>query len=224
MSWLYSRALVEEFLAENSLDGEQSAPSNSTHMPLDAWWHGRTTDACPLSRFGMMSGRLTGDRGEAVLMSFLAGFPVSGLVEQPEEEARQTTSGRICDELCQMFLQGLFSPKTSVVIPLSQPGGIWLGWVTPPVEFPYQRQTWALTIFGSDFGFMHTPTCTANYGCPSMQKWPSCRNFIEALGQPSPENHEHLMGWPEGWSDLSLPATDRFRLWQQQHFLSESSL
>ena len=26
MSWLFSQALVEEYLGENSLDGEQSAP------------------------------------------------------------------------------------------------------------------------------------------------------------------------------------------------------
>ena len=31
---------------------------------------------------------------------------------------------------------------------------------------------------------------------------------------------EWLMGWPIGWTDLRPSATDKYRLWQQQHFNS----
>ena len=74
-----------------------------------------------------------------------------------------------------------------------------------------------LTTYGSGTGFALAPTTTANYCCPSMQKWPNCREFARVFGQPSPTNHEWLMAWPIGWTDSLPPATDRFRLWQQRH-------
>ena len=63
---------------------------------------------------------------------------------------------------------------------------------------------------------MHTPTTKANYAAPSMQKWPSCRNYVSMFGKPTPEYQEWLMGWPIGWTDLNRLEMDRFQLWQQQ--------
>lgn len=72
MSWLFSRALVEEFSAPSSSNGELSAPLNV--MPtLHKFWHnGKTMDCSNLSRFGLMCRVLTDDHGEALLMSYLA--------------------------------------------------------------------------------------------------------------------------------------------------------
>ena len=60
-------------------------------------------------------------------------------------------------------------------------------------------------------------TTKANYAASSMQKWPSCRAFVRAFGRPSPEVHEWLMAWPNGWSATSPLARDRFQSWLQQH-------
>jgi DNA (cytosine-5)-methyltransferase 1 len=36
-------------------------------------------------------------------------------------------------------------------------------------------------------------------------------------GRLNPMWVEWLMGWPLGWTDLKLSATDKFQQWQQQH-------
>lgn len=55
-----------------------------------------------------------------------------------------------------------------------------------------------------DFGWLPTPTETANQTCPSMMKWPSCRNLVGLFGTGPihPEVYEWMMGFPVGWTDL----------------------
>ena len=74
MSWLYSQALVEEYLGDNSLDGEQSVQLNGSHTQLAYLPPDKMTEFSRLSRSGMMFKPLTDDLGGAVLMSYLAGF------------------------------------------------------------------------------------------------------------------------------------------------------
>ena len=71
MSWLYSRALVEEFSEANSLGGEPSVPSKSTPTADEYFVIDRTMEPSTRSRFGTMSKPLTADRGEALLTWFL---------------------------------------------------------------------------------------------------------------------------------------------------------
>ena len=72
MSWHYSRALVAEYSAESCSGGEPSALLNGTPTPAAYYWPDKTTGHSRLSRFGMTSEPLTADRGEALLMLFLA--------------------------------------------------------------------------------------------------------------------------------------------------------
>jgi len=86
MSWLYSRALVEEYLAGNCSDGEQCAllsgnPTPQAFLPPD-----RMTAFCRPSRFGMTFAPLTDDRGEELLMWFLAGFHARTSASQEKEQ------------------------------------------------------------------------------------------------------------------------------------------
>ena len=75
MSWLFSRALVEEFSAGICSAGEPSAPSNGSHTQQAFLSHGKTTGFSRLSPFGMTCRPLTDSLGEAVLTSYLAAFP-----------------------------------------------------------------------------------------------------------------------------------------------------
>jgi DNA (cytosine-5)-methyltransferase 1 len=74
MSWLYSQALVEEYLGENFSDGEQSAPSNGSHIPQAYCAPDKMTDFSRLSRFGMTFKPLTDAHGKALLTSYRAAF------------------------------------------------------------------------------------------------------------------------------------------------------
>ena len=75
MSWLFSQALVAEYLGESSLDGEQSAPLNGKPIQQAYCAPGKMTDFSRLSRFGMTYKPLMEHHGEALLKSYLAAFP-----------------------------------------------------------------------------------------------------------------------------------------------------
>ena len=76
MSWLFSRGLVEEYLGDNFLDGEQSALSNGKPTPQAYCVPDKMTVFSKLSRFGMTFAPLTESLGEELLTLYLAGFPV----------------------------------------------------------------------------------------------------------------------------------------------------
>ena len=71
MSWLYSQALVAEYLGENFSDGEQSAPLNGNPIQQAYCAPDKMTDFSRLSRFGMTYKPLTVDRGKELLTLYL---------------------------------------------------------------------------------------------------------------------------------------------------------
>jgi len=113
MSWLFSQALVEEFLPDTYSDGAQSAlssgnPTQLAYLPPD-----RMTAFSRLSRFGMTFKPLTADRGEALLMSYLAAFPARTsalLAKEPESKV----SDLECGERWHGWL-AKFDPDTSTL-------------------------------------------------------------------------------------------------------------
>jgi hypothetical protein len=217
MSWLFSQALVEEYSEGISSDGEQSVQSSGSHtqlayLPLD-----KMTDFSRLSRFGMTFKPLTVGRGEALLTSYLAGFHVRPIPKLRLDAIQRTTFGRRCGEWWQMSLPGTSLPKTSAELQSTKRQKTLNRWVTKPERLPLARQTWVLTTFDQDIGYLHTPTTKGNYCADSMQKWPGCVVWRQVFGKVTPESHEYLMGWPIGWSDLRPLAMDKFQQWQQQH-------
>ena len=86
MSWLFSRVLVEEYLGENSLDGEQSVPLNGNNIPQAYCAPDKMTGFSRLSRFGMMFKPLTETRGEELLTLYLADFHVPTSALQGEAQ------------------------------------------------------------------------------------------------------------------------------------------
>jgi hypothetical protein len=82
MSWLFSRALVEEYLGDICLDGEPSAQSNGNHTQQAYCAPDKMTDFSRLSQFGMMFKPLTESHGEELLMLFRADFPVKTSPQQ----------------------------------------------------------------------------------------------------------------------------------------------
>ena len=74
MSWLYSQALVEEFLGDTCLDGEPSVQSSGNPTQLAYLSPDKMTGFSRLSRFGMTFKPLTASRGEELLTLFRAVF------------------------------------------------------------------------------------------------------------------------------------------------------
>jgi hypothetical protein len=106
MSWLFSQALVAEFSAGTSLDGELSAPSNGPPTQLAYLSHGKTTAFSRLSRFGMTCKPLTDAHGEELLKSYLAAFHARTYPSQvPVQELKASAleCGSTWPELSVMF-------------------------------------------------------------------------------------------------------------------------
>ena len=95
MSWLYSQALVVEYLGGNFSDGERSAPSNGNRTQQAYCAPDKMTDFSRLSRFGMTFKPLTESRGEELLMSYLVDFRAK-TSQLPERELESRASDQAC--------------------------------------------------------------------------------------------------------------------------------
>ena len=95
MSWLISKTLmnslcsqaqVEEYLAGNFSDGEQSVPLSGNNIPQAYCAPDKMTGFSRLSRFGMTYKPLTETRGEELLTLYREAFPVRTSVLQDEAQ------------------------------------------------------------------------------------------------------------------------------------------
>ena len=89
MSWLFSQALVEEYLEENSSDGEQSAPLSGNPTQQAYCAPDKMTGFSRLSRFGMMYKPLTENRGQELLTLYREAFHAPTF--QPQEKEQELT-------------------------------------------------------------------------------------------------------------------------------------
>lgn len=217
MSWHFSRALVAEYSQALSSDTVSYALSNE--MNMHDWFScsGKTMEAFQRSRYGMTFARLTERCGAELLTSFLVGFLAKRTQAQQQEKTSLMICGRKCGESWQMSLPGTYLPRTSAAKQSTQQRMNLSRWVIKSDALCFQRRTWVQITYGQGIGYLHTPTCTANYAAPSMQKWPACLEFVRVFGRHSPTNHEWLMGWPIGWTDLKPLETDKFQQWQRLH-------
>jgi hypothetical protein len=86
MSWLFSQALVAEYLGESYLVGEQSVQSNGKPTPQAYCAPDKMTDFSKVSRFGMTFAALTESRGEALLTLFREDFHAQTFPLQAEAQ------------------------------------------------------------------------------------------------------------------------------------------
>ena len=94
MSWLFSQALVEEYLEDICLDGEQSVPLSGNLTQQAYCAPDKMTGFSRLSRFGMTFKPLTENRGEELLTLYLAGFHAKTSVQQDEaQELTESAAG-----------------------------------------------------------------------------------------------------------------------------------
>ena len=103
MSWLFSQALVEEYLAGNFSDGEQSAPLSGSHIQQAYCAPDKMTAFSRLFRYGMTYKPLTVSHGEELLTSYLAAFHAKTF---PQREKAQELMAN--DQECGEKWQGSF--------------------------------------------------------------------------------------------------------------------
>jgi hypothetical protein len=140
MSWLFSQALVEEYLAGNFSDGEQSVPLSGNPIQQAYCAPDKMTDFSRLSRFGMTYKPLTETRGEELLTLFRAGFRAKTLA-QPAKAMGLMENDQACGDTWRGWL-AKYNPDTSL-------------WKTPQCSLLGEEQEsleilprWGMTVNG----------------------------------------------------------------------------
>jgi hypothetical protein len=246
MSWLFSQALVEEYSEATSLDGEPSVQSSGNHTQLAYLQPDKMTDFSRLSRFGMTFAPLTADRGEALLMSYLAGFHARTSALQAEA-TDLTENGQDFGEKWRGWL-AKFDPVTSTLrtaqcslleeepeslqtLPrsgMTRSGMLWARQTLVPHTSETESgflQKWPTPVASDWKGGHQTGIQYKNNRFARVSKTTGTEfgaklqgAFRLITGNRLPCNFaEWMMGWPRGWTDLKPLEMDKFQQWQQQH-------
>jgi len=238
MSWLFSQALVEEYSVDIFSDGEPSAQWNVMPTPQGFWRNDKMMDASRLSQFGPTLRLLTEQHGEAVLMSFLEGFPAR---TYPSQEGGRGLKERVAG-------YGLSSVES-----LAKYDPISCSWKTPQLSLLEDSELYSETW--PRWGSMRDGECwvqepSVRYAKasvsglsllrPTAQCWKawtflrisslirknhadgnvqeqSARCFHKMI---TAESNEILMKWPPKWTALEPLEMDKFHLWLQEHSLN----
>jgi hypothetical protein len=206
MSWLFSQALVEEYLGDISLDGEQSVQSNGKPTQLAYLSLDKMTKYSRLSRFGMMFKPLTENHGKELLMSYLEDFHAKTSAQQ--EKAQELTEN---DQECGRTWQGLlakYDPNThslktaqcSLFGDLNQSLQTWPRWGSMRNGECYQQPMLVQTMKENEFGlseripnnidFFHTPNTTGIDGGSNSRK--ALKKRIETYPTPNAGMYRNL--------------------------------
>ena len=180
MSWLFSQALVAEYLGENSLDGEQSAPLNGKPTQQAYCAPDKMMAFSRLSQFGMMFKPLTANLGEELLMSYREDFHVKTLV--PQEKAQALTEN---DQECGEKWRGSFvkydpdsslwkTHQCSLLGDLDEFLETWPQWGLMRDGECWEQRTLEQTIRGTESG--------------SLENWPTPRSCSAMAATITPES------------------------------------
>jgi hypothetical protein len=246
MSWLFSRALVVEYLGENFSDGEQCAPLSGKPIPQAYCAPDKMTAFSRLSRFGMTYAVLTENLGEELLTLYLAAFHAPTFPQQ-EKEQESKESNQECGEKWRgsftKYNPNSCSWKThqcSLLGDLDEFSETWPRWGLMRGGECWEQQTLVQSTKGIVFGLSQSYPPPSKWPTPTATDWKATGkletlkrqgNNFEAGGQNRPQYHysrlmnmkmpvsasEMLMLWPIEWTDLKPLGTDKFQQWLQQH-------
>ena len=267
MSWHFSQALVEEYLAGNSSAGAPSAPSSGTPTHGTFWSPGKTTDALKPSRSGMTFKPSTESHGEAVLMWCLAASRAR-IFHAPEKvqasKATEAPCGNTWHESSVKYCRNTSSwkthrclweealPSSSLIFPkwgMMRSGVLWERTTPEHLTSGTESGSWPTPAARDCKGANSREHCETNgtgrkhmdqlanavahpdlrFATPqardfrtgSTERWDNperSRNLNDQIGgQLNPTWVEWLMGWPLGWTDCAVSATDKFRQWLNSH-------
>jgi len=229
MSWLFSQALVEEYLGDTYLDGEPSVPLSGNNTQQAYCAPDKMTKFSRLSRYGMIVNPLTEIRGEELLTLYLAGFPAKTFQRQEVVEELKGQNPQ-CGNTWQGSLARL-DPNTSLwktaqsslLEDLELSLQTFPKWGLMQNGALYQLPTLVQTISERGFGLGQyvTPT-TRDYkgmsGSGFRVRHGTNHNLADCLGGvPNPMFSEWLMGFPLGWTDLKPLEMDKSLYVQQLH-------
>jgi hypothetical protein len=202
MSWLYSQALVVEYLGANFSDGEQSALSSGNPTPQAYCAPDKMTDFSRLSRYGMTYKPLTDIRGEELLTLYREVFHAKtsaqrvraqGLMENAAEcgEKWHASFARYDPDSCLWR-----TAQCSLLGGLEEFSETWPQWGLMRDGECWEQRMLEQTIRGTGFGLspdnvsaFHTPNTTGLDGGSNSRK--ALRARMEMLPTPKVQDSRH---------------------------------
>jgi hypothetical protein len=207
MSWLFSQVLVEEFLGDISLDGEQSVqlsgnPTQQAYCAPD-----KMMDFSRLSRFGMTYKPLTETRGEELLMLYLAGFHAKTLAQQEKAQELMENEAGCGEKWRGSFVK--YDPDSSLwrthqcslLGDLDEFLETWPQWGLMRDGECWEQQMLAQTIRGTESGLsekLPTPTASDYKSQPTSKSWKAKGAINYKLSNP-----EIQAMWPTPTSHMA---------------------
>jgi len=225
MSWLFSQVLVEEYLAANSLDGEQSAPLSGSPTPQAYCAPDKMTAFSRLSRFGMTYKPLSDIPGEELSMSSVVAFHVRTLVPQEKAQELMENDQECGEKWLASFVK--YDPDSSswkthqcsLLGDLDEFLETWPQWGLMRNGECWEQQMLEQSIKETESGLWPTPTTPSGGGnCGGSGAYKNAlKNGTHIPHSINPNLYEWLMGWPQGWTDLKPLEMDKSHCAPQQH-------
>ena len=237
MSWLFSQALVEEYLGDISLDGEQSVQSSGSSTPQAYCAPDKMTGFSRLSRFGMTFKPLEESRGEELLTLYRAGFHAKTSAQLGGGLAL-TENDQVCGEKWQGSF-AKYSPNThslrthqcSLFEDLTEFCATLPKWGLMRNGECWEQTPLGLVTIEKEFGYWPTPTATDWKATGKLETLKRQGDKNGAGHQNRPQYQyarkynmkmplaaqEILMKWPLGWTDLKPLEMGKSHYVQQQH-------
>ena len=231
MSWLYSRVLVEEYLDQNCLDGEQSVQSSGNPIQQAYCAPDKMMEFSRLSQFGMTYKLLMADRGEELLTLYLADFHAKTSVRQEKAQelmGHPLASGGKWHESFAKWDRNSSSWKTAqCLLPEDSRPYLetWPRWGSMRTGECWEHDKLGQTTKGTGFGSWPTPRTKGM--CGGSGSWELLKKNVGIEqarlmgagngGKLNPTWVEWLMGWPLGWTDLKPLEMDKSHCVLQPH-------
>ena len=239
MSWHFSRALVAEYLAACSSDGELYVQSRSIHMQHLYSSSARMMEFYQHSRYGMTCERLTGRRGVELLTWYLEASrartspsPGKGL----ESMAPGAVCGLKCVESSARFCLSSYSwkthqclfpevlPESSVTLPRwgTMQNGVVSQAIIPGGKRMVKGCGWLRRPLWTDHKFYvltRRHIITRRMQGKSPTNWMQQAIELSSLRKAwaNVRFSEHLLRWPINWTDLRSLETGRIQQWLELH-------
>jgi hypothetical protein len=211
MSWLFSRALVEEYSAASCLAGEPFVQSNGNRIPRAYCAPDKMTGFSRLSRFGMTYGHLTEIRGEELLTLYREDFLARTSVLPDTVQAFPAVdqdSGLKWQGLLGKYDHDTRSWKTaqcSLLEDLEQCLEIWPRWGLMRDGVSYQQQTLVRHTLERESGLWATPT-TMDKLPPKSEAALHREATIARLGRSKPANLRDQVSNMKRWPTVTATA------------------
>ena len=221
MSWLFSQALVVEYLGENFSDGEQCAPLSGKPIPQAYCAPDKMTAFSKLSRFGMTYAPLTGNLGEELLTLYLAAFHAPTFPQQEKAQESMESSQECGEKWRGSFTK--YNPNScswkthqcSLLGDLDEFLETWPRWGLMRGGECWEQQTLVQSTKGIESGLsLNSPPPPDNWPTPATKGYGHAAegmvgNLIEKIQQG-------VITKLEAEQMLSLPHLENHRTWKKK--------